>query len=272
MDSHAAPRMSASAAGPPATDAGEAAITERWTAAQQYERGYWASVAERIASGDAPQLEWYQWRAEQLTERLRGLGLAHVADGRARVLEVGSGPVGLVTFFPGRDRIAVDPLHDFYGQDRVLSALRNPAVAYRQGLGEAVPCETGSCDLVVIENCIDHVQNVAGVMSELVRVLRPGGVLYLTVNSRTRGGYYVHRLLSRLQIDRGHPHTFTPSRAAALIERYGFEIVQSEAGSAVAAHVEDLRNPRAQKRLKAMIGVSEFLLTYVAVKPVGPAH
>jgi SAM-dependent methyltransferase len=238
----------------------------RWKTAQQYERNYWAGVSSEITSGSAPQFEWYRWRAEQLVKRLRGLGLDALTTGMACILEVGSGPVGVAAYFPGKMRIAVDPLHTFYETDEVLTALRNPAVQYRPGVGEKIPSESGSCDLVVIENCIDHVQDVARVVDELNRVLRPGGVLYLTVNSRTAVGYYMHRLLSCLRIDRGHPCTFTPDRAVALMRRHGFTVLQREVGSAWEAHLADLRGPGAKTRLKAALGVSEFLITLVAQK------
>jgi SAM-dependent methyltransferase len=246
-----------------------AATSDRWKAAQQYEKGYWASVARKISEGSAAQLDWYRSRADRLVRRLAALGFADITTGNARVLEVGSGPIGLVTFFPGRERISVDPLHGFYRTEPTLSTLRDPAVDYREGSGEQIPCESGWCDLLVIENCIDHVHNVHGVMADLNRVLKPGGVLYLTVNSRTRLGYYVHRLLSRLQIDRGHPHTFTLSRAAALLRQHGFEIVEQHAGSALKVHLEDLRGPGMRSRLKALAGVSEFVLTFVATKSGG---
>jgi SAM-dependent methyltransferase len=243
--------------------------TERWETAQQYERTYWAGISSEITSGSAPQFEWYRWRADQLVKRLRGLGLDALTTGQARMVEVGSGPVGVAAYFPGRVRIAVDPLHAFYGTDDVLRALRDPDVQYRPGIGEKIPSESGECDLVVIENCIDHVQDVTRVADELNRVLRPGGILYLTVNSRTAVGYYIHRLLSRLRIDPGHPHTFTPDRAVALVRRHGFTVLQQEVGSAWEAHIADLRGPCAKTRLKAVLGVSEFLITLVAQKSVG---
>ena len=77
------------------------ATSDRWKAAQQYEQGYWRSVAAKIRKGATGQLNWYRTRAERLVQRLARLGFAHVTTGNARVLEVGSGPIGLVTFFPG---------------------------------------------------------------------------------------------------------------------------------------------------------------------------
>jgi SAM-dependent methyltransferase len=246
------------------------ATVKRWVAAQHYERNFWADAASQITRGAGTQFDWYRWRAEQLSEQLAALELGHVARGDATVLEVGSGPIGIVSYFRGRVRVAVDPLNAFYGTDPVLRAKRSPEVDYRTGVGENIPCETGSCDFVIIENCIDHVQDIHGVGREINRVLRPGGVLYLNVNCRTVVGYYVHRTLSRLRIDSGHPHTFTPSRALAFVRRHGFEPLGSEAASAWRAHLDDLRAPGLRPRLKALSAVSEYVFKVYARKEREP--
>src|SRR6266850_1110016 len=203
----------------------------RWHSAQQYERGFWESLASRISAGSVAQLDWYRWRAQQLILRLRSLGLAHLTDGRARVIEVGCGPVGVVGFFPAAERVAIDPLEPYYASNATLTALRSPAVDYRQGSAEALPCESARYDLAIIENCIDHVRDVGAAMRELKRVLTVEGALYLTVNCRTRWGFVVHRALSRLRVDAGHPYTFTPRRAERLLQEHGFRELQWETGS-----------------------------------------
>src|SRR5437899_1747709 len=72
-----------------------------------------------------------------------------------------------------------------------LAALRDPAVDYREGSVEALPCESGHYDLAIIENCIDHVRDMHAGMRELQRALRTGGALYLTVNCRTKWGFVI---------------------------------------------------------------------------------
>jgi SAM-dependent methyltransferase len=238
---------------------------ERWRTAQAYEAHYWEDTAARIAAGTVHQLEWYGWRADQLAQRLRRLGLGHLADGSANVVEVGAGPIGVVTYFPAARRVAVDPLNDRYAADPVLVKLRDPAVEYLTGVGESLPGEDGAFQLAIIENCIDHVQNPRTVMRELGRVLAPDGILYLTVNCRSRTGYFVHRLLSRLKIDAGHPFTFTPKRAGALATASGFEVLDlSELQSYRQARAADLRSASARDRVKALLGVSEFTISMIA--------
>jgi len=95
-------------------------------------------------------------------------------------------------------------------------------------------------------------------------VLRPGGLLYLTVNCRTPTGYWVHRLLSRLRLDPGHPHTFTPPKLRQMLERFGFEVLDLEVGSYVEARKEDQASASPKARLKARLGISEFLASALA--------
>lgn len=239
---------------------------DRWEHAQDYEAEFWDSTAAEITSGRSAELEWYGWRADQLEKQLEALGLDQLTDGKSVVLEVGSGPVGVVSFFPSSAGYAVDPLQGFYTAQQALTSPRAEEVLYIQGVGESLSLADGTCDLVIIENCIDHVKSVQAVMNEISRVLRPGGILYLTVNCRTGAGYYVHRILSTLQIDPGHPHTFTPTGIRELIENHGYEIKWTNAESYVSATLADLRNGGLRGRVKALLGISEFTVSLIAVK------
>jgi hypothetical protein len=128
-------------------------------------------------------IDFYEWRAGELTKRLRGLGEDGLLSGQARIVEMGSGPVGVLGFLPGSRRVAVDPLNGFYASNARLTELRNPEIEYVEAPGEAVPLPSGEWDLVIMENCIDHVQDVDAVMKEIDRLLGPRGLLYLTVNA-----------------------------------------------------------------------------------------
>jgi SAM-dependent methyltransferase len=243
----------------------------RWRVAQQYERSFWETQAAQIAAGAISQLDWYTWRANALVEYLRGLGFHELASGSACVIEIGSGPIGIVAHFPGKVRAAVDPLESFYAGNPVLTALRPPGVPYLEGVGENLPCASAAYDLAIIDNCIDHVHDVGAVMREVARVLRPGGLLYLTVNCRTRWGFLLHRALSRLRIDAGHPHTFTLRRVRALLANGSFRLIWFEADSASEARRTDCASRQLKSRLKGVLGTSEFLARLVAQR-MGSSH
>lgn len=236
---------------------------DRWKKAQEYEQGYWESEAQSIARGDSRRLDFYGWRAEQLVSRLNELGLDRLTGGDSAVLEIGTGPVGLVAYFPATERVAVDPLEGYYASDPNLTALRTEGVSYREGVGEELPVEDDSMDLVVMENCIDHTQDPDQVMNEISRVLRPGGVVYLTVNCRTPVGYVVHRILSKLAVDAGHPHTYTAGRARSIITSHSdFTPLHLKSESYSDALVGDLKGSTRDK-IKAVLGVSEFVTTVI---------
>jgi SAM-dependent methyltransferase len=177
------------------------------------------------------------------------------------VLEIGSGPIGVVRYFAASERVAVDPLNDFYGSDPNLSALRTTDVQYVTGVGEELVRPDASVDLVIMENCIDHTRDVGQVLSEIERVLRPGGVLYLTVNCRSIVGFGVHRLLSTLSIDAGHPHTFTIGKLRRILDRPRLRTLSVQGDSLFEAWKADLTSSKNRDKLKAVLQVSEYLAT-----------
>lgn len=238
--------------------------------AQIYEKGIWEDVSHQGNRGESAGIDFYAWRAAKLQSTLRRLGHTQLTQGNGRIVEVGSGPVGMVAYLPGAERIAVDPLNGFYAEDPDLVALRDPEVRYLNGVGEAIPAEAGRYDLVIAENCIDHVRDVSVVMKEMRRVLRDGGILYLTVNARTAWGYGVHRILSALRIDPGHAHTLTAHGVRRLIRRHGFTSLEVRVGSYRDAWKKDLLAAEVRPLAKALLGVSEYVVT-VCGRKVGDA-
>jgi SAM-dependent methyltransferase len=97
----------------------------------------------------------------------------------ASVLEVGSGAHGLIFFFDAEERIGVDPLADHY---RTLFPAWQDRATTVAAFGERLPFEESRFDVVLCDNVVDHAKDPRGIIEEIVRVLRPGGLLYFTVN------------------------------------------------------------------------------------------
>ncbi|HEU4794763.1 MAG TPA: class I SAM-dependent methyltransferase [Pyrinomonadaceae bacterium] len=97
----------------------------------------------------------------------------------ARVVEVGSGAHGLIFYFGARNGVGVDPLAVSYRN--LFPRWQNcaPTIA---AVGERLPFAEQSFDIVICDNVVDHAESPAGIVAELVRVLKPGGLLYFTVN------------------------------------------------------------------------------------------
>jgi SAM-dependent methyltransferase len=239
----------------------------RWEIAQESEKKYWKSRAYGIEVKASADLQWYDWRAKELKRIFNRINQKNYTDGEKRILEIGCGPVGLISFFPGKYKVGIDPLNEYYTSKKSLVEVRDKDVVYMKGAAEHLIFEAESFDLVVTENCIDHVKDLSRAMSEIFRVLRKGGILYLTVNCRSRIGYFVHRLLSKYNIDKSHPHTFTLKRILDMLRSYQLDVMYyDELGSYKDALISDLKSKSKRDNLKALSGVSEFLVRTLSKK------
>jgi SAM-dependent methyltransferase len=112
-------------------------------------------------------------RVRELLEKFQAI------DNDARVIEVGSGAHGLIFYFGAKGGIGVDPLAVSY--HNLFPRWQNcaPTIA---AVGERLPFGDQSFDVVICDNVVDHAESPAGIVAELVRILKSGGLLYFTVN------------------------------------------------------------------------------------------
>jgi SAM-dependent methyltransferase len=227
----------------------------RWLKAQEYEQAFWQRLGDDIEAGTREHLDWYNWRARRLE---RFLSVAGVTRTGGKVLEVGSGPIGIVNFLEWGERYAVDPLEHFYRTKRSLVSLRHSSVTYLDGPGERLPFENGSCSLVIVDNVIDHTYAPGKILNEIYRVLRTDGHLYLAVNVHTRWGALLHALLAVLQIDKGHPYTFTSQTLCHQLEARQFVVLAEQIEDYWKAREADRHSASLRARIKGYTGLSEF--------------
>ena len=103
----------------------------------------------------------------------------HFFDGKT-VVDIGSGPLGFPDACPARLAIAVEPLADRYRAAGLL--LQGEDTLYLSTGAEQIPLLTDSTDVVLARNSLDHVTNPTAVVNEVLRILRPGGTLILSVD------------------------------------------------------------------------------------------
>lgn len=243
---------------------------DRWRVAQEYERSFWQNQARQIAAGAVGQMSWYSWKAKLMEEHLTAFLRPEMKD-TAVILEVGSGPVGIASFLPWGTRYAVDPLEDFYRSEQALCQLRDKAVTYSAGSGERLQFESNTFSLVVLDNVLDHVHQASEVLHEIGRVMKPDGLLYFAVNIHTTWGAFLHRILSRLKIDRGHPYTFTAASIRAFLMAHGFAVQKEFINDYRKAKEQDLKSAALKDKLKAYAGLSEFVYYAVCRKQTAAA-
>jgi 2-polyprenyl-3-methyl-5-hydroxy-6-metoxy-1,4-benzoquinol methylase len=124
---------------------------------------------------------------EQRLTRYRGTSLAVLLDelvGLAgkRLLDVGSGwgELLLACIEHGADAVALEPdeaevhiselLLQSYGLDHRVTV----------GAGERLPFTDGSFDVVTCQQVLEHVADIDATVSEMVRVTRPGGSIFVS--------------------------------------------------------------------------------------------
>lgn len=237
----------------------------RWVKAQEYEQSFWTKLAKKIEAGTINQLDWYQWKASQLERRLaKYVNPWHFEEGR--ILEIGSGPIGIINFLSRGQRFAVDPLEEFFKESNMLTTLRTPAVTYLKGTGENLPYPGRFFSVVIIDNVIDHTHSPEKVLKEINRVLDKNGLLYLAVNIRTAWGAMVHKLLATLCVDKGHPHTFTKDSIRNFLKTNHFTICLEEIGDYQKVKQEYSSSRSMREKIKAYTGISEFEYRVVCQK------
>src|SRR3990170_5690501 len=116
--------------------------SNRWKKAQDYEQRHWEKLAKRIAARQVD-LDWYGWKVDRLKNKFLSR-IPHITFEEKKILEIGSGPVGIISFLKGKRRYAIDPLMNFYERDPELIRWRDKDVKYLQGEGESLPFQDGN--------------------------------------------------------------------------------------------------------------------------------
>jgi SAM-dependent methyltransferase len=104
----------------------------------------------------------------------------HFFDGKV-VVDVGPGPLGFPDACPARVSIGVDPLAERYREHGLL--IEESDALYLSVGAETIPLTSGSVDVVVARNSLDHVDDPPVVLREARRLLKRGGTLILNFDA-----------------------------------------------------------------------------------------
>jgi SAM-dependent methyltransferase len=124
---------------------------------------------------------WHRGRREILASFLKSAGIASAAG--ARILEIGCGNGNVLRFLEERGfRVEGCDLH--------IEALRYCRRFTRAGLYQAdaarMPFASGQFDVVGTFDVLEHIEDDAGVLKEMFRVCRSGGLILVTVPAHRR--------------------------------------------------------------------------------------
>ena len=129
-----------------------------------------------------------------------------------------------------------------------------------------MPFKNNFFNFVILDNVLDHVHNAEGVLKEIHRVLTDDGLLYLAVNVHTKGGGFLHSILSKLRIDKGHPHTFTVKSIREFVPKNRFSILSETINDYYQARKQDRDSSLLKDKIKGYTGLSEFIYYAVCSK------
>lgn len=196
--------------------------SQAMTAKYRDELAFWHHSIKHdpVSAFHGPYEEVYGgWQRGRLEELREFLGLATWSDLEAwaadrSAIEIGPGPYPSISLLRWKRGVAVDPLVDAYVAEDLLPKKGHcDKLVFLASAAERMPLPGDSFDIMVAENCLDHVDDPGAVVAEVKRVLAPGGHFWLLVDLME---YRDHM----------HPNPFSERSLVALLTRHGFEIVR----------------------------------------------
>lgn len=224
----------------------------RWEKAQVYEKSFWMKQASMSASDS--QFKWYEDRAKEIWNIARNFlpvpGLS--------ILEIGSGPVGLINYLEAEERYSIDPLENYYRTEPDFSRARDGRVHRYNGAGEDIESLCRTFSFVISDNVLDHVKDPARMLKSIHKCLIDGGIMFLSLNIYTERGVIVRNTMELFQIDKGHPFNFSRSSVLSLISQCGFKVLVSRTGDYRANKKLYLESGKPRKVLKSCLGAVDY--------------
>lgn len=124
---------------------------------------------------------------ERRLTRERGVGLARMLDDlvgldSTRMLDIGSGwgELLLECIMRGAVGSGIEPDAEEVAISELLLESYGFEPRIAQGRGEALPWSDESFDLVTCQQVLEHVDDIERVVSEMIRVTRPGGAMFVS--------------------------------------------------------------------------------------------
>jgi SAM-dependent methyltransferase len=192
---------------------------KRWLKAQRAEKNFWIHESQTSQHIDPTGEGRYASTEYELSYFGKDIVKHYLLEAKY-VVEVGCGPIGLIHFMPTPAlRIGLDPL--------MLSLERSGyrdrwGVSRMQAHGETIPLRSQKVDVVLCYNVLDHCKSPTRVLTEIHRILKPGGILLLQVH--TVRGFAANFGVIFSLLDSPHPFHFSKSQVLDLTGRTGFEL------------------------------------------------
>lgn len=243
-------------------------MAKNWDVAQRNEKDFWDSV---YALDNQDIATYQKITFESGINFLTKVALRHKLDlntlSDKTLVDLGCGPYGLVYGLAHLSNlgwikkcsiIGVDPLMDHYkkyGSFPTCSNLR--LLASR---GENIDLGSQSADLIISSNVIDHVEDPQAVISEVKRVLKPGGSFF--VSSHVVKKMFTYSAPVFKYIDKNHPHHFSETSLIALLKR-NFDNIEISYKASIVEDQPDFTISRIMKSYSFLRGIKRVASNYI---------
>lgn len=195
--------------------------TRKWTLAQSLELFWWKRYLRR------KDVEGYlSWKRKYWEPVIAAVEAVRPIRPGMTVLDAGCGPAGIFMNLPQCDVDAVDPLVNRYEEDLPhFRRERYPTVRFH-----AVPMELyvsdRRYDIVFSTNAINHVSDIGRSYDTLVEVVKPGGLLVITVDAHNHP--FFKRLFRAIPGDMLHPHQYDTEEYVEFLTRRGLTVLHTQ--------------------------------------------
>lgn len=207
----------------------------RWHRAQEVEAAYW----DRVCEDEVEFLRILYEKVKCLQVLKHTVPEIFMVDPlrprRAVEIGVGSLGIGLVSFLSPRERWILTGVEPQARREPRLSAalmavyreIQNIHLDYVQTVGESTGLDADYYDVAFCYNVIDHTENWRAILNEVHRILKPGGLFVLSVDTlctlnKLRWRYWQQWVRRHDQYIIAHPYRFTAYELEQLLPEHGF--------------------------------------------------
>lgn len=179
----------------------------RWKEAQQFEAGDWLNQPNIVKNELLEAKNKYSKLFLKLQKFFK-------VNSNTKILDVGCSLTCISLFIEKGQHFGIEPLAD---QLDINNKVKGITVV--KGVGENIPYGSETFDIVICRNVIDHTHNPSLVISEISRVLKPKGHLFLASYVYHPFIAFIKNLSEATYITRniGHPHTYNPQSFLKLV-------------------------------------------------------
>jgi SAM-dependent methyltransferase len=173
---------------------------------------FWEKVQERGGyKGPSPFT-----RIHALAQYQKCLELRHGAIPKS-CLEIGPGSKPRMFFYEISTKFALDPLMNLYLK---LFPESYENIACLASIAESIPLKSNSMDYVILSNCLDHFSSPEKGLLEVLRVMSPDGICFISLETFNRFWKMERRLF-----DKVHEYRWTPQEQKEFLESCGAVIL-----------------------------------------------